>query len=179
MSVILRVYSKAGRSRVEMGESDTVHEFKQQIQKKLNLTKAVGLFKDEACKVPHKLVDAKSIKASGFKNGDIVYVGNADVQMDLGPPKKYVPTQAEIMAKIAEDERLAKERKEKGIPEKEEKKSEDTQMIDTNGKKAEGFGTKAAAASIKGFGGRATDINSLGITEKNWQDVQKGCECKG
>jgi hypothetical protein len=111
MSVILRVYSKAGRSRVEMNESDTVHEFKQQIQTKLGSQKPLGLFKDEACKVPHKLVDAKSLKGSGFKNGDIVYVGNADVQMDLGPPKKHVPTQAEVMAKMEEDIKAEKEKK--------------------------------------------------------------------
>jgi hypothetical protein len=58
--------------------------------------------------VPHKLIDTESIQASGFKNGDIVYVGNKDVQMDLGPGKN-VPTQAEVMAKIAEEEKLAKE----------------------------------------------------------------------
>jgi hypothetical protein len=78
----------------------------------LGSQKPIGLFKDEPCKVPHKLVDAKSLKASGFKNGDIVYVGNADVQMHV-EQKKYVPTQAEVMVRMAEEEKVAKEKKEK------------------------------------------------------------------
>ena len=48
-SIILRVFSKAGRSRVEINLSSTLHDLKTELSQRLSIeTRQLKIFKDEA-----------------------------------------------------------------------------------------------------------------------------------
>ena len=51
--IILRVFSKAGRSRVEIGTNETFHSLKNELSERLSIaSRQLKLFKDQAMKQP-------------------------------------------------------------------------------------------------------------------------------
>ena len=75
--IILRVFSKAGRSRVEIGINQTLQELKADLSKRLSIEqRQLKLFTDEQCRKPLAGRDSSSIKSLNLKNGDILHVGN-------------------------------------------------------------------------------------------------------
>ena len=80
--IILRVFSKAGRSRVEIEKSKTLHDLKTVLSERLNIeAKQIKLFTDDAMKKPLAGRDTGSIQSLNLKNGDILHVGNQDANM--------------------------------------------------------------------------------------------------
>ena len=80
--IILRVFSKAGRSRVEIGLSQTVFDLKTILSERLSIpAKKINLFTDDSCKKPLSSRDTASIQSLKLKNGDILHVGNQDANM--------------------------------------------------------------------------------------------------
>ena len=80
--IILRVFSKAGRSRVEIGTSQTIYDLKTILSERLSIpAKKINLFTDDACKKPLSGRDTASIQSLKLKNGDILHVGNQDANM--------------------------------------------------------------------------------------------------
>ena len=77
MSIILRVFSKAGRSRVEIESKKTFDDLRQELAKRLGLTgpNAVKLFSDDKFKKPIAGRGGDALSKL-FKNGDILHVGN-------------------------------------------------------------------------------------------------------
>jgi len=60
--IILRVFSKAGRSRVEIGKSQTLNDLKIDLSKRLSIeVRQLQLFTDENCKKPLVGRDSTSI----------------------------------------------------------------------------------------------------------------------
>lgn len=96
--IILRVFSKAGRSRVEIDSNQTLHDLKTELGNRLSITvKQIQLFKDEALKQTVAGRDTASIK-SLFKNGDIIHVGNQNVELaSVAPSATPVPTSGTSM----------------------------------------------------------------------------------
>ena len=76
MSIILRVFSKAGRSRVEIDGKKTFDDLKQELAGRLGISaSAVKLFSDDKFKKPITARGAAALNGV-FKNGDILHVGN-------------------------------------------------------------------------------------------------------
>ena len=74
--IILRIYSKAGRSRVELASGQTLYDLKTEMSNRLSLpVNQIKLFSDEFFKKPVAGRDTSALKTL-FKNGDIVHVGN-------------------------------------------------------------------------------------------------------
>ena len=81
-SIILRVFSKAGRSRIEINLSSTLHDLKTELSQRLQIdTRQLKLFKDEAMRQPVNERDTATIQSLKFKNGDILHVGNQDANL--------------------------------------------------------------------------------------------------
>ena len=81
-TIILRVFSKAGRSRVEIGKTQTLHQLKTELRGRLSIPEAkLKLFTDQALKKPVAGRDTASIDSIGLKNGDILHVGNQDAEL--------------------------------------------------------------------------------------------------
>ena len=79
--IILRIFSKAGRSRVEMGANQSLYDFKTELGSRLSLpVNSIKLFSDDACKKAIAGRDTAALKTL-FKNGDIVHVGNQDAAL--------------------------------------------------------------------------------------------------
>ena len=76
-SIILRVFSKAGRSRVEINPTSTLHDLKTELSSRLSIeARQLKLFTDEAMRKPVNGRDTATIQSLSFKNGDILHVGN-------------------------------------------------------------------------------------------------------
>lgn len=76
-TIILRVVSTAGRSRVEMKVNQTLFDFKQELSGRLGIpTNQIALFTDQALKKKVSARDTSSLAKCGFKNGDMLHVGN-------------------------------------------------------------------------------------------------------
>ena len=82
-TLILRVFSQAGRSRVEIDSAKSLGELKADLAKRLGLANAgvVKLFKDDKYRKPLAGGDKDSIKRLGLKNGEMLYVGNQGTVM--------------------------------------------------------------------------------------------------
>ena len=75
--IILRVFSKAGRSRVEIEKTANLHDFKTILSERLSIpAKQIKLFTDDKMKQPLAGRDTSSIQSLNLKNGDILHVGN-------------------------------------------------------------------------------------------------------
>ena len=89
MSIILRVFSKAGRSRVEIDSKKSFDDLRVELAKRLGLENAntVKLFLDDKFKKP---IAARGgdVLSKIFKNGDILHVGNQDTVMTQLPKKR-------------------------------------------------------------------------------------------
>ena len=89
-----------------------------QLEKRLNIPAAkIALFKDEKLTQAIRAVGSATLTKIGLKNGDMLHVGNQDVELASVKEAKQAATEA--AAKV----------------EKEEKKGADTEMIDTSSKK--------------------------------------------
>lgn len=111
-TLILRVFSQAGRSRVEIQLGKTLLDLKTDLAKRLGLANAsvVKLFRDDKFKQPVAGRDSDQIGRLGLKNGDILHVANQGTVMTQlpPPPKKKV----EIEEKKEEDEEKKDEKPE-------------------------------------------------------------------
>ena len=121
-SIILRIFSKAGRSRVEIASSQSLFQLKQELSGRLSIPpKTIQLFTDQGLKKPVPGRDTQSLKAIGLKNGDIIHVGNQDAEL-----ASVAQAQAAAAAKAAAAEAATAKAAE------EEKAG--SSMIDTSGK---------------------------------------------
>ena len=107
-SIIIRVLSQAGRSRVEIAPSKTIADLKVEIATRLNIdAKTVTLCQDQAYKKKFAVKDSVTIAKSGLKNGAQLFVSNKGTEMTALPQKKEMKTYDEIKkeeAKRAEEE---------------------------------------------------------------------------
>jgi hypothetical protein len=103
--LILRVFSKAGRSRVEIGVTKTLNDMKADLAKRLGLPSAaaVRLFKDDKCRQPLGGRDTDRMNRLGLKNGDILHVAGETQMTALPPPPKQI---------VRMDEKKEEEKKE-------------------------------------------------------------------
>lgn len=87
-TIVIRVMSEAGRSRVELSATQTVKDLKNDIAKRLGVadSKYLQLFKDQAKRQAVNARDTDSLKKAGFKNGDMLHVGNQNTKMTQLPP---------------------------------------------------------------------------------------------
>ena len=140
MSIILRVFSKAGRSRVEIDQKKTFDNLKQELCTRLGLSNpaAVKLFSDDKLKKP---IAGRGSDAIGklFKNGDMIHVGNQDTVMAALPAKKEFKDFEAIQKEKAElEEKKGEDRYDsygkKLVKVEEEKKEEDGPRKDSYGK---------------------------------------------
>ena len=85
--IILRVFSKAGRSRVEISKNQTLTDLKTELSGRLSISVgSLKLFTDEALKKPLACRDSATIQSLNLKNGDILHVGNQSVEMSSVAP---------------------------------------------------------------------------------------------
>lgn len=106
-TIIIRVLSQAGRSRVEMAPTDTIGNLKAEIAKRLALdAKAVTLCQDQAYRKKFAAKDTATIAKSGLKNGAQLFVSNQGTQMTGLPEKKEMKTYEDIKK---EEEKRAEE----------------------------------------------------------------------
>lgn len=107
-TIIIRVLSQAGRSRVEISQNQTIGDLKTEIAKRLNLdAKVVALCQDQAYKKKITASNTVTIAKSGLKNGAQIFISNQGTQMTGLPEKKEMKTYDEIKkeeAKRAEEE---------------------------------------------------------------------------
>lgn len=90
--IILRVFSKAGRSRVELPQSSSFNDLKTEIGKRLNLdARGLALFRDDKLRDQIKGSSSATLVSLRLKNGDIIHVGNQEAKMDIAPPKPKRP----------------------------------------------------------------------------------------
>ena len=82
MSIIIRIYSKAGQNRLTLPKEGTIADLKEAITQKLNI-KAPKLCKDVAMRQPYTVSDASTFAAAGFRDGQQVYIANQDVSMNI------------------------------------------------------------------------------------------------
>ena len=77
-TIVLRVISDAGRSRIEVKASSACKDLKADLAQRLGVAdpKYLQLFKDQAKKQPVNGRDADTIQKLGLKNGDMLHVGN-------------------------------------------------------------------------------------------------------
>jgi len=69
-TIIIRVLSQAGRSRVEMAPTATIGSLKAEIAKRLSLdAKTVTLCQDQAYRKKFSAKDTVTIAKAGLKNG--------------------------------------------------------------------------------------------------------------
>ena len=69
-TIIIRVLSQAGRSRIEIASSQTVLDLKTEIAKRLSLdAKVVTLCQDQAYKKKLVARDSATLAKAGLKNG--------------------------------------------------------------------------------------------------------------
>merc|ERR1712076_73456 len=81
-SIILRVHSKAGRSRVEISTKLSYFDLRQELERRINIpAKQIKLFTDQALKKELKGRDSDSLAKIGLKNGDMLHVGNQTVEL--------------------------------------------------------------------------------------------------
>ena len=81
-SIIIRVFSKAGRSRLEFKTTDTIGSLKQEISKRQGVeAQTLKIFTDQACKRALGGRDSDTIAKVGLKNGDTLHIANADAQL--------------------------------------------------------------------------------------------------
>ena len=106
-TVIIRVLSQAGRSRVEIAPTQTIGELKKEIAKRLNIdAKTVTLCQDQAHKKKFAAKDSVTVAKSGLKNGAQLFVTNQGTEMTGLADKKEMKTYDEIKkeeAKRAEE----------------------------------------------------------------------------
>ena len=103
-TLILRVFSQAGRSRVEIQPNKSLLDLKTDLAKRLGLANAsiVKLYLDDKFKKPLAFRDSDQIGKLGLKNGEILHVANQGTVMTQLPPapKKKI----EIEEKKKEEE---------------------------------------------------------------------------
>ena len=105
--IIIRVLSKAGRSRVEIAPTSTILDLKTEIAQRLSLeAKTVALCKDANYKQKLNVRDGDTIAKAGLKNGAQLFVSNADTQMTALPESKAMRSYEDIKK---EEEKKAEE----------------------------------------------------------------------
>lgn len=78
-SIVIRVISNAGRSRVELKSNQTISELKQELAKRLGVNAAtLKMFTDQAMKKAVNGRDTDTLVKAGLKNGDMLHVNNKD-----------------------------------------------------------------------------------------------------
>tara|TARA_B110001450_G_C17512397_1_gene436970 strand:- start:550 stop:792 length:243 start_codon:yes stop_codon:yes gene_type:complete len=77
-TVVLRVISDAGRSRIEVKGSSAFKDLKADLASRLGVAdpKYLQLFKDQAKRQPVNGRDTDTIQKLGLKNGDMLHIGN-------------------------------------------------------------------------------------------------------
>ena len=76
-SIVIRIMSKAGRSRIEIKSSAKMSELKQEIANRLGLDAAtIKMYSDQAMKKAVAGRDTDLLSKAGLKNGDMLHVGN-------------------------------------------------------------------------------------------------------
>jgi len=90
MSIVIRVISNAGRSRVEMKPDQTVQDLKTEIANRSGVdVKTLKVFTDQAMRKALGGRDTDSLTKVGLRNGDMLHVANQNVTMtNLPPPPK-------------------------------------------------------------------------------------------
>ncbi len=93
--IILRVFSKAGRSRVEISASANLHELKTELGNRLSIPASqIKLFTDQGLSKPLTGRDTASLQSLKLKNGDMLHVGNQDANLASVAAAKPAPTPA-------------------------------------------------------------------------------------
>lgn len=139
-SIILRVMSQAGRSRIEMPKTNQYKDLKAEIAKRLNLDPAsLKLFKDQAFKQPIRGTDRDTLERAGLKHGDILHVSNAGTQMTQLPQKKE-------FVSVKTEEELKKEAEDKG------EKLPDKPMVDSYGRALKAPEVKEVKENVDYYG---------------------------
>ena len=106
-TIVIRVLSQAGRSRVEIAPTQTIGDLKFEIAKRLSLdAKTVTLCSDQAYKKKFSAKDSVTLAKAGLKNGAQLFVANQDTQMTALPEKKELRTYEDIKK---EEEKRAEE----------------------------------------------------------------------
>ena len=106
-TIIIRVLSQAGRSRIEIAPTQTIADLKAEIAKRLSLdAKTVTLCQDQAYKKKFSAKDSATLAKAGLKNGAQLFVSNQGTQMTALPEKKEMKTYDEIKK---EEEKRAEE----------------------------------------------------------------------
>ena len=76
-SIVIRIISQAGRSRVEISSAKSVGELKNEIAGRLGLdAKTVMLCLDQGYKKKFTAKDNVSVAKAGLKNGAMLFVSN-------------------------------------------------------------------------------------------------------
>ena len=103
-AIIIRVMSKAGRSRLEMKTSQMISDLTDELSKRLAVEKAsLKMFHDQAYKRAFKPREADTLAKAGLKNGDMLFVSNSDTVMaQLPVVKVFKPIDDEAKKKEEE-----------------------------------------------------------------------------
>ena len=81
-SIVIRVISTAGRSRVEMKSTQTVSELRKELATRLGVDiKTLKIFTDQAMRKALAGRDTDSLVKAGLKNGDMLHINNKDAQI--------------------------------------------------------------------------------------------------
>lgn len=117
-SIVIRVMSNAGRSRVEIAASASLAELKSQLATRLGLeAKTVTLYTDQAMKKALSGRDTDSLTKCGLKNGDMLHVRNEGATM----------TQLQAAPKFKSQEEIKQQQEEKA-------KGKETPLLDSGGR---------------------------------------------
>lgn len=102
--IIIRVMSKAGRSRLEIKSSQKISDFKDELSKRLGVDKAsLKMFHDQAFKKAFQPRESDTLAKAGLKNGDMLFVSNSDTVMaQLPVVKVFKPIDDEAKKKEEE-----------------------------------------------------------------------------
>ena len=82
MSIIIRIYSKAGQNRLTLPQDGTIADLKEAITQKLSISDP-KLCKDVAMSEAYSVNDSSTFAEAGFKNGQQVYIANQDVSFNI------------------------------------------------------------------------------------------------
>ena len=108
-TIVIRVISNAGRSRVEMKSNSSVAELRKELATRLGVdAKTLNIFTDQAMRKALAGRETDTLSKAGLKNGDMLHINNKEAQITQLVQAKTLKTQEEIK-KEAEDNDKKKE----------------------------------------------------------------------
>lgn len=81
-TIVLRVISKAGRSRIEIPQTASYSDLKTELSSRLSVDpRSLQIFADEKYTKKIAAPDTANLAQLNLKNGDMIYIANQDTVM--------------------------------------------------------------------------------------------------